>query len=288
MTNLQIILLAGLFMFIIISTLILLIKFHNIKVIPTNNKNLTNEELQLKIEQLKIIRAVNKLNNKEVEDMLRLSGNPMHLTPTLFTAFKYLSPVACAIVAIYSYFLNGDMSISVIAIALGIILFWYPTYQCKKIIEERRSKWSKIYSYLWRIQNDLSVNDVPKVCLNMKSYFASIGEFELANGFNSYFECFPDKFENSDRAIEKLKEVYPFDIAVDFYEILLQSWGTSLNCDDRIDNFYKNAVMKYEKYANKVLSGVSATATLISLPFLMVSILIIILLPALDSVISQL
>lgn len=260
------------------SLLYLYIKFKQIKVVR-NNKNLSKEEMQVKIEQLKIINEVSKISQSKMERLVRLSGNPLGLTPAIFTAIIYIVPALCALIGLW-FSLIGEDTFCYFMIVIGILCFWYPPYHYKEKIRARENAWFKIQQHLYKLSEELESNDYKKALLNVSTYLFSIKEDELARGLAYMVEKWPDKAEDINAATEEFEYYYPFEIARDLFVLLLNAEQSGVSSTQRIESFKGTVIMKYNKFADKELSRIPAITTCLSLPFLMLSCIVALLVPA--------
>ena len=254
------------------------LKFKSIKVIR-NNKNLTKEEMQVKVEQLKIVQKVASLTETKVEKLVRLSGNPMKLSPAIFAAVSYILPVILLFVAFLFYIAN-QASMTYFMVMVAVICFWYPTYHYKEQVRMREQAWFKIQQHIFKIEEELASNGYKKSLLNVAIYLKSVGETELAAGLEHMVELWPKSDEETQKAITEFEYQYPFDIPRDLFVLLINAEDSGISAASRLEAFKRTVVMKYQKFADEVLSKIPATATCLSLPFLMISVVVAMLVPA--------
>ena len=257
-------------------------------VIKSMDKGVSRENLEDYIEQLEVIKTLSALERQDLDSLFRVSRNPWNFNKTTWILLKYVASICLLIMAILSYGVFKDILITGVLGLATFFAYWYPTSHYKNVIVERERSWNKMYSHVWRISNLLDDYDPKKVCVEMKDYFEKIGESELALGFSAFYDMWPDDFNSIPEALEEFEKYFPFDIPKDLFFVLLECWRNSSPANERLDNFRKNCELRYEKFSNEVLSKVPSKATMLSLPFLMISVMAAILFPALLNILKAL
>lgn len=250
-------------------------------VISRQYGKMTKENFEEQLEDIQIIRKMEELEKKsDLDRLFRLSRNPWGFSKATWCLLKYGGLAVAIVVAICVYMLTQDITYSIIAVIFGFFAYAYPTSHYKGLIEDRERAWNKIQSHIWRVSNSLDTNDSKKVCVEMKDYFTKIGEVELAAGFEAFYELWPDSFEEIPIAQKKFEDYFPFEIPKSLYFILLECWRNASPAGERLENFKKTCKMKYDAFSNELLSNVPTKATTYSLPFLLLSVLVAIGVPA--------
>ena len=255
----------------------LYIKFKNIKVIK-NNSSLSKEEMQVKIEQIEIVKKISMLTESRIERLVRLSGNPFNLTPAVFSALIYIVPVISFIAFLIAY-IAGESSLMILFIIISFLSFWYPQYLYSERIKSRGNSWFKIQQHIFKIEEELNSNDYKKSLINVSQYLKSIGEDELSSGLEHMVDLWPDSDSDIMESLKEFEKLYPFDIPKDLFNLLVNSERSGLSASKRLKTFKGTIIMKYQKYAEGVLNKIPSTATVASLPFLMFSVIIAMIIP---------
>lgn len=256
--------------------------------IKTDNIELNKDNFEDYLEDLSIVKSFQAFEKNNIETLLRVSGNPYKFSKLTWCLVKFGVPIAAVIVSFVIYAFTNDVTYAAIPILFGVMAFVYPTYYYKQLILDRERMWNKIHSHIWRISNSLDDNGPKKVCIEMRDYFESVNETELALGFETFYELWPDDPDNIPEALENLNRNFPFDIPKDLYGILLECWRNTATATERLESFKATCELKYEKYSNELLSKVPSTATMYSLPFLLISVMAAILFPALLDILEAL
>lgn len=258
-------------------------------IIAKNDKNLTDDQVKEKIEQLELMGWIAKMQkNESVEKLLRLSKNPYNFTVLTFNLVRYVVPVLCLIGAFLGYLFGMPTIGLALILIVAFLCFFYPNYYCKDCIKEREKKWMRLFRHIWRIKNSLETDDHKKVCISMAKYLSSIGETELSEGFEAYYNLWPENDSDTESALIEFEKDYPFQIAKDFYFVLLETWRSQISANERLDNYREVITQKYEEYCNIELSSLSSKATLFSLPFLLIGAIVAIIVPNILSLIDYL
>ena len=240
------------------------------------------------VQDLRIMKTFEKLEKNNIENLIKVSGNPYHFNKFTWCLVKYIIPLFLIILSFVVYAFTEDLLYVFGILFFSFAIYWYPTKYYKDLVKDRERTWNKIHSHIWRISNSLDTNDSKKVCMEMKEYFDKIGEKELADGFEYFYELWPTEPEQIPETLAEFQKQFPFQIPKDLYSILLESWRNSVSSADRLESFRKTCELKYDKYSNDLLSKVPTTATMYSLPFLLVSVMAAILFPALLNIITAL
>lgn len=274
------ILAVGLLILTMVSLIYVYRLFQKVPKIKNPDGTLSEPDIETKLEQVRFLKIFNKFNNEGLDYLLRVSKNPYHFTPTVFLGIKYVCSILCVIVGLMVYAATNDGLYLGFFVLSGFLCFWYPTYYYQDLIRQRERSWNKIYSYIWRVDNDLETNDPKKMCIDMRDYLLDLGEIEMSQGFNYFYECWPETPERSNQSIEEFAKMFPFQLPKDLYFVILETWKNSTSASQRLENYRRTAILKYEKFSNNILAKVPSTATIYSLPFLLISVMVAILFPA--------
>lgn len=250
-------------------------------VLKVDHKDINKENLEDYVEQLELIKIFQQLEERDRETLFRVSRNPFNFTPVTWVLVKYFLSVFFVLLAFLTYGVFEEILVSGVCIVAAAFAFFYPTSHYKNIIKDRERSWNKMYSHVWRLSNMLDDYDPKKTCINMRDYFEKIGEDELALGFEAFYEMWPENQDEIPNTLEEFNRYFPFEVPKDLYYVLLECWRNNATANDRLEAFRKNCELRYEKFSNELLSKVPSKATMLSLPFLMISVMAAILFPAL-------
>lgn len=257
-------------------------------VLKQTEEGITPDNLADYINQLEIIRLFQSLDKSDLDTLFRVSRNPWNMTKLIWILIKYVGTPVAVGAAVLAYGIFGEILVSVVLLVVAGFCLFYPTGHYKAIIKERERAWNKMYSHVWRISNLLDDYDPKKCCIEMRDYFNKVGEGELAYGFEAFYEMWPEDFNSIPEAMEEFALYFPFEIPKDLFYVLLECWRNSSPANERLDNFRKNCELRYEKFSSELLSKVPSRATMLSLPFLMISVMAAILFPALLNILTAL
>lgn len=212
--------------------------------------------------------------NKKLTKLFDNARNPWGITPGIFRAMRITGLSVGIILAIICY-ITFDASYSVFGILIAALSWFYPMYYYKSVAKEREEEWDKIYEYIWVIKHTTMLYDAKKSCMEIGKYIANHCEYkEIVRGFKEFYEYWYPKEKS-----EFITRFYNFSIPKEIFNILFQMEASGHVPEDELDNLRTFAVNKQSAKAKVTLSKVVQYATLFSLPFLMASLIIAIIIP---------
>lgn len=232
-----------------------------------------------------LINRFGRLTTTESNDALvkifNASKNPWGITPTIFRGLRLAVVIIGSVISISIYVLFGSVQTTGYAVFLTVLAWWYPMYYYKAIGKEREEEWNKIYEYIWVIKNSSLLYDAKKVCLETRDYIAQHypHQEEIITGFNDFYEHWSEQ-----EIPEFVLKHYDFYLAKEIYNILYNMAITGTSPDQNLNNLRSFSINKHNGRIQEILSGVPSKATLGTLPFLMLSVVIALLVPMVMSI----
>ncbi|MGM0197338.1 hypothetical protein [Enterococcus sp. AZ180] len=210
----------------------------------------------------------------ELEKIFKAAGNPWGVSTATFRLVRLGSLVGGVIVSLFLVLFIPKYAF--VGIMFGLIGWFYPLYFYKETARERAAEWNRIYEYIWVIKHSCLLYDAKKVFLETRDYIQENNpeKKELINGFNDFYENWdPAKIP------DMINEKYPFPIPNEIYNIIFNMNLTGESPDQQLDSLKDYSINKSDGVILEVLSGVEGKATLFSLPFLMLSIILALIVP---------
>lgn len=247
-------------------------------------KNKKEEEKETK--QVKGI--INKLNhsnivasagkaipNSELERIFNRAKNPWKMTIATFQAIRFVGLGFFLILSLASYPIAG-LEVSIFMFGLGILCFWYPMYYYKAIGDEREAEWNKTYEYIWVIKHNITLYDPAKAYMNVKLYIEKHAPHnkEIIQGFEDFY-----RYWNTDEIDPYIRRFYPFPVTREINQIIFNMHRTGEFPEEELNSLRSFIVNTQNLAVEKTLSSVSGRATIFSLPFLMFSVIIALMIP---------
>ena len=224
-------------------------------------------------------KVVNKIGNWDktnLEELFDNAKNPWGITPTIFKFIRYGLALMFIVVFGVLYAVFGDIKIWIFGIMLSVIAWWYPAYYYKAIGKERAQEWDKVYQFTWLIKNTCMLYDAKKVCLETTVYLQkNYPEYkEIIDGFKDFHDHW-----DGEKVPEYINRFYNIPIAKEIYQILLNMNITGMYPETELDSLRAYSLNMYNRRIQDTLSNVPHQATLSTLPFLMLSAVIGLLVP---------
>lgn len=114
----------------------------------------------------------------------------------------------------------------------------------------------------------------------MSQYFYSIGENELAEGFDAFYDNFPEDTREIEKCTRNLDLVYPFSIPKSLFNLIVECSQYQQSATERLDKFKSSIVLSYQRKSEDVLSKVATKTTVMTLPFLLIMVFLALLWPS--------
>ena len=256
-------------------------KSKNIFIDNYQDEFVSKSDLVRRMRTNKLIMALGKPggeNTSKWQKLFNNAKNPWGLTPTLFRAIRLGSIIIGLLISLLFYILMEGKQFVILGLIISGIGWWYPMYYYKEIAKERENEWDKMYEFIWVIKHSAWLYDAKKVCLETKKYIENhYPQYkELISGFNDFYNHWD---ERSNELPEFILKYYNFPVPKEIYNILFQMQQTGNPPDQSLDNLRVFTLNRHKAKIQKCLSLVASKATIASLPFLMISIIIALLIP---------
>ena len=247
-------------------------------------------EKQLKEEKSKKVKVkgfVNKLNHNDVvskvtsslpnshlEVIFNRAKNPWRMTIATFQFIRYVGLAIGVLIAAGLAFVGIEYAL--FALSIGILCFWYPMYYYKAIGDEREAEWNKTYEFIWVLKHNMMLYDPAKAFMNVKLYIQSHAPHnkEIIQGFDDFY-----RYWDPDEINPYIERFYPFSVTREIYQIIFNMSKTGEFPEDSLNALRTFIINAQNLTVEKTLSGVSGKATIYSLPFLMVSVIVALMIP---------
>lgn len=213
---------------------------------------------------------------KELQKIFYRSKNPWDMTIPTFQAIRFGGFAICFILGLI--FIGIIWQVGAIFIGCAILFIWYPMYYYKAIGDEREAEWSKFYEFVWVLQNNLTLYDPAKAYINTKMYIESHTPHnkEIIQGFDDFY-----KYWGPNQIDPYISNYYNFSITREITQIVFNMHQTGDFPEDSLHNLRQFIIQQQDLTVKKVISGVAGKATMFSLPFLMVSVILALMVPLL-------
>lgn len=268
----------------IVALLMLVIIFCIVKMRDSKNANIKEKKAQKSKGNGSIISRLNesesvqefglKLTNKHLQEIFNRAKNPWKMTIPTFQIIRYGGLFLSLVVAVLFLIINKQVSIFMTAI--GILFVWYPMYYYKSIGSERETEWSKIYEYIWVLKHNLVIYTPEKAYMNTKLYIEehSPHNKEIIQGFYDFYQY----WDNS-QIDPYIEQYYPFSITREIVQIVFNMSKTGEFPEDSLNSLRAFIINQQDLMVTKILSSVTGKATIYSLPFLMISVILALMVP---------
>lgn len=268
----------------ILATLIFLIFFSIAHMIREKQINKKNEEIKEEIKQKGFINKMNhnkfvskfgkSSNNSELEKIFNRAKNPWRMTIATFQFIRFGGLLLFSIIAVALLAVNYQYSI--FSFLLGFLCFWYPMYFYKATGDEREAEWNKTYEYIWVIKHNLMLYDPQKSYMNVKIYVQTHAPHntEIIQGFDDFY-----RYWSEDGIDPYIQRFYPFSVTREITQIIYNMSKTGEFPEDSLNSLRSFIINSQNLTVEQTLSAVSGQATIYSLPFLMFSIIVALMVP---------
>lgn len=250
------------------------------------------EQHQERLKQLGFMGKLNKnelieklgtmLPNGELEKIFYRAKNPWGLTIPTFQFIRHFGGAAFVLAGIIGWQINHYVGL--IFILCGGIAYWYPKYYYKAIGDEREMEWNKFYEFLWVVKHNSSLHGPKRTFLEMRNYLLANApqNKEMIQAFTDFYE-----YWDEDQIPEYISLYYSFPVPRELYQIVFNSNKTGSPSEESLNSLRKFIINAQDLQVNRVLSGVSGKATIFSLPFLMFSVILGLMVPLIMQIIGM-
>lgn len=157
-------------------------------------------------------------------------------------------------------------------------------YYYKATGDEREAEWNKMYEFIWVIKHNIMLYDPAKAYMNVKMYIQEHAphDKEIIQGFTDFYEYW------SPEAIDPyIERYYPFSVPREITQILFNMNKTGEFPEDQLNSLRQFIINTQDLSVERTLSAVSSKATIFSLPFLMITIILCLMVPLVVEIVSM-
>lgn len=271
------ILFAAIALMIIIIAIIGIIKNSEYKKEIKKKAKEGNEEaksLLEKLNQSSIVVLLQRLSGSELKEIFYKAKNPWGITPGIFQLIRFGGAALCAIASAFCLFI--DINISIFILGIAVLFVWYPMYFYKATGKEREEEWNKMYEFIWVLKHNAMLYDPAKTFLNTTKYIQEHAphDKEIIQGFKDFYDNW-----NEEEIPEYIHKYYSFPVPKEIYQIIFNMYKSGEFPEDQLNSLRTFIVNHQNLTVEKTLSGVSGKATIYSLPFMMVSVIVALMIP---------
>lgn len=221
------------------------------------------------------------LPNSNIVKIFNRSKNPWRMTIPTFQFVRYFGLILGIFLSL-SLLVFG-LEYSLFSLFIGILCFWYPMYYYKAIGDEREAEWNKTYEFIWVIKHNLMLYDPAKAFNNTKIYIQEHAPHnkEIIQGFSDFY-----KYWDSEKIDPYIERFYPFSITREIYQIVFNMNKTGEFPEDSLNALRSFIINAQNLSVEKTLSSISGKATIYSLPFLMISVIVSLMVPLIFQIVK--
>lgn len=234
-----------------------------------------NKGLISMLNDSKFVNTIIQVNNtSNIEKIFNRSKNPWNMTVATFQFVRYGGLILGLVIAII--FLPINKNISLLMIIIGALFIFYPLYYYTAIGNEREAEWNKMYEFVWVIKHNIMLYDPAKAYMNTRMYIQEHAPHnkEIIQGFEDFY-----KYWNNEEIDEYIKKYYSFSVPREITQIIFNMNKTGDFPEDSL-NALRNFIINAQNLTvEKTLSTVSGKATVFSLPFMMFSVILVLMIP---------
>lgn len=266
------------------TALIIFIMFFSIYRMYRNNKLYNSGDIKEKPKAGTFVGRLNenemvknfgdKINNQKMEALFNRAKNPWGMTVPTFQVIRFGGLLLSLILAAFTYAL--DDKIAMFCVMIGVLCAWYPMYYYKAIGQEREAEWSKMYEFIWVVKHNLMLYDPAKTYMNVKIYIEEHAPHnkEIIQGFDDFYTHWDPN--TIDQYVEKY---YPFSITREITQIVFNANKTGDFPEESLTSLRQFIINQQDLTVSQTLSAVAGKATIFSLPFLMISVILALMVP---------
>lgn len=228
-----------------------------------------------------VANATSSLNSSHLEVIFNRAKNPWRMTIATFQFIRYGGFAICLLFFAILFFINKEASLFVLG--LGILCYWYPMYYYVATGNEREAEWNKFYEFIWVLKHNLMLYDPAKAFMNVKIYIAEHTPHnkEIIQGFDDFY-----RYWDPDEISPYINRFYAFSVTREIYQIVFNMSKTGEFPEDSLNSLRSFIINAQNLTVEKTLSAVSGKATIYSLPFLMVSVIVALMIPLIFQVVQ--
>ena len=217
-----------------------------------------------------------------LQKIFNRAKNPWHMNIPTFQCIRY-GGLIVGIVGGAITLPTLPWQIGAMFLLCGGLAWYYPMYYYKAIGNEREAEWNKMYEFIWVIKHNIMLYDPAKAYMNVKIYIEQHAphDKELIQGFEDFYV-----YWNEDGIDPYIEQYYPFSIPREITQILFNMTKTGEFPEEQLNSLRQFIINTQDLSVEKILSGVSSKATIFSLPFLMITVIVCLMVPLLLQIVS--
>lgn len=221
-----------------------------------------------------LVNNFKKFDSTKLRKIFYRAKNPWNITVPVFQFIRFFGlGFMLAVAAVVLFF---SKEVAIFCAAIGILFVWYPMYYYKAIGEEREAEWNKMYEFIWVLKHNAMQYDPARVFLKTSEYIAEHAphDKEIIQGFKDFYQHWDDE-----EIPEYIQKFYDFPVPKEIYQIIFNMYKSGTFPEDSINSLREFIINKQDLVVEKALSGVSGKATIYSLPFMMLSVIVALMVP---------
>ena len=278
---------AVLVLLIVISIYGIIINKGKTKTVTKKHKNINQKGIMGKINGIDSIQSSPLFNIKadKIEIMFNRSKNPWHMKIGTFQFIRFAGLIVFSITALLILGIFGSGTYALFSLFLAVLCFFYPVYYYTAIGNEREAEWNKMYEFVWVLKHNLMLYDPAKAYINTKLYIAEHAphNLEIIQGFDDFYN-----YWNDNQLDPYITRYYDFSVPREITQIVFNMKQTGDFPEESLNSLRTFIINAQDLTVEKTLSGVSGKATIFSLPFMMISVIIGLMVPLLLQISSML
>lgn len=267
----------GLLIFIIFATIASILRQRQLKNLKQEEKKKYKGIIN-KMNHNDVVNGLGKIvKDNKLEKIFNRAKNPWRMTIPTFQFIRFGGLILFTVVGLACMaFLPVEYALFIVA--LGVLCWYYPMYYYKAIGDEREAEWNKMYEFVWVIKHNVMLYDPAKAYMETKVYIQKHAPHneELIQGFDDFY-----RYWSPDGIDPYIERFYPFSVTREITQIIYNMHVTGEFPEDELNNLRQFIINAQNLTVEKTLSAVSGKATIFSLPFLMVSVIVALMIPLL-------
>ena len=220
----------------------------------------------------------------DLEKIFNRAKNPWGMNVYTFQFIRYGGLAAGVVFGSLALMLL-PWQIGFMLIVCGVICWYYPMYFYKATGDEREAEWNKMYELIWVIKHNIMLYDPAKSYMNVKIYIEQHAPHnkEIIQGFSDFY-----KYWDEDGIDPYIERYYPFSIPREIVQIVFNMSKTGEFPEEQLNSLRQFIINMQDLSVEKILSSVSSKATIFSLPFLMITVIVCLMVPLVLQIVNML
>ena len=224
------------------------------------------------------VRVHKFFNTAPATDYIRLSHiNVANSLPESVFGFRLAQLIVIALGLVSAVLIPLNMIFALLPIMFIGLGAWYMPQYCKGIVNERELEWYKAFNLYQEIALEAETDVMSSVFFRLEAH---IKHKEVREGIRTILE---DISSGGDRTARD----YPFPIVQKLQQILKNLENGDSAAITALNEFYRETYRDYKFKINKILAQTANKAILATLPFLLVSLVVALLVPMIIQALGQ-